>query len=164
MSEVFSSWSKRNLIMLSITSRTYSFVLRWKDTAQHCQGAFGSICNWSLLILSKQDLIVSHRKTGYFAGERKLLCSWTTQRADSVLLLLHLLHSNLLVRCSLPLDLYSGFIVILPLVTLHACIEASCSSSQQYTHTSSWLQGKATTETHSFQHAWTHTCSCHPWN
>lgn len=118
--------------MLSITSRTYSFVLRQKDTAEHCQGAFRSISNWSLLILSKQDFILPHKKTGCSAGEGKLLCSWNMQRAGSVLLLLHLLHLNLLVHCSLPLDLYWGSIAILPLVALRACIEASCSRAQQY--------------------------------
>lgn len=62
-------------MMLSITLRKYSFVPGQKDTAEHCQGTFGSTGNWSLLILSKQDFILPLMKIGYFAGQGKLLCS-----------------------------------------------------------------------------------------
>lgn len=56
------------------------------------------------------------------------------QRANSLVLLLHLLRSNLLVRCSLPLNLYAGSTAILPFVILYACIKVSCSGAQQYAH------------------------------
>lgn len=51
-----------------------------------------------------------------------------------MLLLLHLLHSNLLIHCSLPLNLYSGSMAILLFFIRYVCIEEPFSGAWQYAH------------------------------